>query len=131
MTQSSEADYEVIVQGVRSAVLGTAHAKSGLEKLKKANKKSHIRLMARLKILAERGPPPPPLPKWYKEEGRHSDIRVTAIKTDQFRLYGATATINGHHVFVATEFDPKKDQNKANQSLLRSAASEFKATGLS
>jgi hypothetical protein len=58
-------------------------------------------------------------------DGRGGQVPVYAFKPFKWRLYGGILTVGGKRCFVGVRIDPSKKQNKANQKLLASAASDI------
>lgn len=58
-------------------------------------------------------------------DGRGKQVHVYAFKSFQLRLYGGILTVAGKRCFVGVRSDPAKKSDKANQQLLRLAASDI------
>jgi hypothetical protein len=58
-------------------------------------------------------------------DGHHGKVAVWTFKSWQWRLYGATLTIDGRRCFVGMKVDSSKKQNRANRALLKSTALEI------
>lgn len=61
-----------------------------------------------------------------RNEGRHlvdgKRVMVWAFKHRQLRVYGVEGSVNGKRAFFASEVEPRKKQDGANQAQLKRAA---------
>jgi hypothetical protein len=60
-------------------------------------------------------------------DSRGNQVAVYAFKPFKWRLYGGILTVGGKRCFVGVRADPSKKQDKADQTLLRNAASDIAA----
>jgi hypothetical protein len=58
-------------------------------------------------------------------DGHHGKVAVWTFKSWQWRLYGATLTVEGRRCFVGVQVDNAKKQDRANQTLLKKTALEI------
>lgn len=58
-------------------------------------------------------------------DGSGGQVSIWAFKAWQWRLYGSILNVAGKRCFVGTRVDAAKKQNRADQGVLRSAASDI------
>lgn len=55
-------------------------------------------------------------------DGHHGNVAVWTFKSWQWRLYGATLTVDERRCFVGMKVDDAKKQDRANQTMLKGTA---------
>ena len=58
-------------------------------------------------------------------DGHHGKVAIWVFKSWQWRLYGATLTVEGRRCFVGMKIDDAKKQDRANQTMLKNTALEI------
>ncbi|MFZ3350799.1 MAG: hypothetical protein WA268_08025 [Xanthobacteraceae bacterium] len=58
-------------------------------------------------------------------DGHHGTVAIWTFKSWQWRLYGATLTVERRRCFVGLKVDASKKQNQANRQLLKSTATDI------
>lgn len=120
-------DLSCVMRGDRCDVLMEKKVRKQYDKLKRKQPRDFGRAHRSMRNLAQFGLEGLPNEQ-FRWEGRFSSgvrglasIHVGVIKGWQARFYGGNCQIDGRPAFVLVEFD-RKQQDRADQNLLRSAA---------
>jgi hypothetical protein len=60
-----------------------------------------------------------------QSDGQGNQVAIFAFRALQARVYGAKLEVDGQEVFVCSEIDPAKKQQRADQAKLGRAAVKF------
>lgn len=129
-TRPSAADFKMVEEGPYAAVRISPDAYGEYEKLfasdDNLSKKRRVHLKRYFDRFCQLGPKSLNEEKFKFEDnlpdGTGKHVSIYAFKPFKWRLYGGILTVAGKRTFVGVRVDPSKKQDKANQTLLRSAA---------